>query len=91
MRRLETLPGWRSEYGVDFSGYPIAGTSCANCRALYPTPVQGFWRCTSPSFIAQSIHEQGKRRGVDIIPVESGDPSKYCCNAWALSEGLAQR
>jgi len=83
------LPGWRGEYGVDFSRYGIDGTNCWNCRSLVKH--FGVAHCTNPDFIAQAIPEQGKLAGDDVIPVESGDPARYCCNAWALSKTFSVR
>ena len=84
------LPGWRDEFGVDFSQYPIPGTSCSNCRSLVmqgrPT---GRPTCMNPEYIQQSIPSQGKRAGDAFIPIASGNPSKYCCNVWAMADRFA--
>lgn len=82
------LPGWNGEFGVDFSAYPIDGTNCFNCRSLIMHPGVPL-RCANPEFIAQRIPQQHKQAGDDVIPVQSGDPTHYCCNVWALSQHLA--
>ena len=75
------LPGWGGEFGVDFSGTGIPGTSCANCRSLKGSDPP---KCGHPTFVGRAV--AGKDKGEDEIPVKSGDPGDYCCNVWGLSE-----
>ncbi len=83
----KSLPGWKGEVGVDFSDYPIPGTNCSNCRSLLTaTPPL---KCGSEDFIASTT--PGKDAAEDVIPVDSGNPTKYCCNFWGLGERVAKK
>lgn len=85
----KSLPGWSGAIGVDFSGYPIPGTNCANCRSLVAGKPP---HCKSERFIESEIEEAPKKAaGDDEIPVRSGNPSDYCCNFWGMRESASKK
>lgn len=79
------LPGADQGFAADFSGYDIPGTSCANCRSL--SKKDGDNVCGNPTYVGKAV--PGKAAGENVIPVASGDASKYCCNVWQLSPDKA--